>query len=316
MIVRALADVPHPFGPSAVTIGNFDGVHYGHRYLMQRVVAIGREHGWVSTVLTFDPHPARLLAPDRAPRLLSTPGERIELMREQGIERIVILPFTHEISKLTPEEFVEQILVDKLQARAVLVGDNFRFGNRAAGDINTLRDFGSRYGFDVIAVSRVCLRGRVVSSTEVRRQLQAGNVSLVCRMLGRPFTLRGKIIKGEGIGHTQTVPTLNLATDSEVLPASGVYITRTFDPETGHTWHSITNVGYRPTFGGEKLTIETFLLSRFEGPPPQTIALDFLKRVRDERKFDSAAALKVQILKDVQRAQTYFRRTAPQPQRA
>jgi riboflavin kinase/FMN adenylyltransferase len=142
MIYRSLAEAPHDFGPCAITIGNFDGVHKGHRQIMQRVRAIAREHGWKSAVLTFDPHPSKLVAPDRAPRLLTTPEQRARLILEQGIDEVLILPFTPEIAKLTPEEFVQQILAGKLKVRAVLVGDNFRFGNRAAGDARTMEELG------------------------------------------------------------------------------------------------------------------------------------------------------------------------------
>ncbi len=294
--------------PAAVTIGNFDGVHCGHRHIMRRVVEIARENDWRAVVLTFDPHPTRLVAPDRAPRLLTTLERRRELMVGQGIDEVVILPFTAEVARLTPEEFVKQILVDQLGARAVLVGDNFRFGNRAAGNTGTLRELGSKYGFTTETVHAIRRHNRVVSSSEIRRLVETGKVSLACRMLGRPFALEGTIVPGHGVGSKQTVPTLNLKTDAEVLPARGVYITRTFDLQAEREWNSITNVGYRPTFGGETLTIETFLLIKLVGQPPVEIRLEFLRRVRDERKFESPEALRSQILKDVARAQAYFRR--------
>ncbi len=308
MIVRQLAEVPDGFGPSALTIGNFDGLHAGHRQIMRRVVDIARENGWNPTVLTFDPHPTKLVAPDRAPRLLTSPEQRCALMREEGIERIVILPFTHEIAKLTPHEFVERILVEKLDARAVLVGADFRFGHRAAGNVEMLRELGAQYGFSTEVLSAVMRRNRIVSSSEVRRLIESGNVSLACRFLERPFTLEGRVVAGQGIGSKQTVPTLNLQTDAEVLPARGVYITQTLDRGSDRIWESITNVGYRPTFGGDRLTIETFLLSTFTGDTPSEIRVEFLRRVREERKFEDAEKLKAQIMKDVGRARTYFRR--------
>jgi riboflavin kinase/FMN adenylyltransferase len=291
-----------------VTIGNFDGVHQGHRALIRRLVAIAREHGWTPVVLTFDPHPAKLVAPERAPRLLSSHAERCERMWELGVERIVILPFTREIAALTPEQFVRQILVDKLEARAVLVGENFRFGNRAAGDIGTLRELGARFGFVAEALGAVRLRGRVVSSSEVRRLVEAGEVGMACRLLGRPFALAGPVVAGQGIGSKQTVPTLNLEATAEVRPANGVYVTRTFDAERGRHWESITNVGVRPTFGGSGVTVETFLLSAFDGVRPESIEVEFLRWVRAERKFGSAEELKAQIFRDVGRAKSYFRR--------
>ena len=308
MIYRSLAEVTGNFGPCAITIGNFDGVHNGHRQIMRRVVSIAREHGWKSAVLTFDPHPTKLVAPARAPRLLSTPEQRARLIEEQGIDEVLILPFTAEIAKLTPDQFVHEILADTLKARAVLVGDNFRFGNRAAGDAKVLVELGRKYGFDVEITGTIAWRKQIISSSEIRRLIEAGDVAHACRMLGRPYSLEGVVVRGEGVGSKQTVPTLNLDTQAEVLPKTGVYITHTHERERKREWPSITNVGYRPTFDGHRLTIETYLLAPLDGDPPKEIAVEFLRRVRDERKFEDAAALKTQILRDVGRAQVYFRR--------
>lgn len=294
--------------PTAVTIGNFDGVHAGHREIMRRITALARENGWDAAVLTFDPHPTRVVAPERSPKLLTTLEQRLRLIRQQGIERIEVLPFTSDLAKLTPEEFVQQVLVERLNAAAVLVGENFRFGNRASGDIGTLRSLGERYGFITEAVVPVTRRNRIVSSSEIRRLVECGNVSMACRLLERPFSLEGAVVPGHGIGSKQTVPTLNLETACEVLPAKGVYVTRTSDASSGRKWESITNVGFRPTFGGDALTVETFLLSALSGDPPTRISVEFLHRIRDEKKFESPEALKAQIMKDVARTQSYFRR--------
>lgn len=308
MIYRSLADVSSDFGPCAVTIGNFDGVHLAHQQILRRVVTIARKHDWKSAALTFDPHPTKLVAPDRAPRLLTTPDERARLIESHGIDRVLILPFTMEIARLSPEEFARDILAGQLKARAVLVGDNFRFGHRAAGDARTLRELGQKYGFETEIVPAVTFRGRVISSSEIRALIESGEVSLACRMLGRPYSIQGEIVRGRGLGSKQTVPTLNLETNAEVLPKPGVYVTRTRDLQAQREWPSITNVGYRPTFNGHVLSIETYLLTDPGGPPPQGIAVQFLRWVRDERKFESPEALKAQILRDVSRAQSYFRR--------
>jgi riboflavin kinase/FMN adenylyltransferase len=315
MIYRSLAEVPADFGPCAITIGNFDGVHKGHQQIMERVRTIAREHGWRSAVLTFDPHPSKLVAPDRAPRLLTTSEQRARLILERGIDEVLILPFTADVAKLTPEEFVGEILVGKLKARAVLVGDNFRFGNRAAGDARTMQELGRNYGFSTEIVRAISWRGRVISSSEIRRLIEAGNVSLACRLLGRPYALQGRVVHGEGRGSKQTVPTLNLDTTAEILPKVGVYVTRTRESNGSRSWPSITNVGYRPTFNGHGLTIETYLLSSLDGAAPEEISVEFLRWVREERKFESPETLRAQILRDVGRAQAYFRRleemTAP-----
>ena len=296
------------FGPSALTIGNFDGVHAGHREILRRVVELAHERGWKPSVLTFDPHPARIVAPERAPRLLTTLEERALLMRDAGIEQVLILPFTRELAAFSPERFVREIVVARLEARAVLVGDNFRFGHDHAGATRLLAELGRQHGFLVEAVPAIRMRGRVVSSSAVRRLVEEGNVALAGRLLGRPVALAGEVVAGQGIGSKQTVPTLTLAPAAEVLPASGVYVTRTTDPASGRRWPSVTNIGTRPTFGGESVTVETFLLVPLERASPRSIRVEFLRRLREERRFEDAAALKRQILGDVGRAQSYFRR--------
>jgi len=308
-IYRSLDAVPADFGPSALTIGNFDGVHFGHRRILRRLVEIARERGWKPSVLTFDPHPTRVVAPDRAPRLMTSPDRRSELMQEEAIEQVLILPFTPELAQLTPEDFVRRLLVERLGARAVLVGDNFRFGHRQAGNVRVLEELGRRFGFETEIVPAVRCRGRVVSSSGIRELLTAGRVSLAARLLQHPYELEGDVVSGRGVGSKQTVPTLNLATKAELIPARGVYVTRTRDLDDGRQWDSITNIGYRPTFGeSEELSIETFLMEALHGEGPRRIGVEFLWRVRNERRFDSAEALKAQILKDVGVAQRYFRR--------
>ncbi len=293
---------------SVVTIGNFDGVHAGHRQLLRRVVELGREHNLTPVALTFDPHPTRVVAPDRAPRLLTTIGERVALIREQGVEEVVVLPFTAEVARLSPEAFVEQTIAGRLHAKIVIVGDNFRFGYKHAGDIHNLTELGLRLGFQTHIVGPVYRRGILVSSSEIRRLIGEGKVEMAGRLLERPYSLAGDVISGRGIGSRQTVPTLNIRTPAEVIPANGVYITRTRDLETNERWDSITNAGNRPTFGGGDLTIETFLLTSIDGLTPERISVEFLRHVRAERKFENAEALKRQILHDAGRAQLFFRR--------
>jgi riboflavin kinase/FMN adenylyltransferase len=307
-VFRSLDEVPGGPAASAVTIGNFDGVHVAHRRLLQRVVEVAGAHGWKPSVLTFDPHPTRVVAPDRAPRLLSTPEQRFAWMASAGIQQVLVLPFNRDFSQLTPEEFVRTVLVERLRAKAVIVGENFRFGNRQAGDTRTLAELGQRFGFCTEVVTGVSLRGRLVSSSAVRELVQSGAVSVACRLLGRPYALEGEVVSGHGVGSRQTVPTLNLSTTAEVLPATGVYVTRTADLENDRRWRSITNVGYRPTFGGQDLTVETYVLEPLQEPVPKRIRVEFLRRVREERRFESPDALKQQILRDVGRAQYFFRR--------
>src|SRR5580658_5934844 len=260
-VYRSLAQLPPDFGPSVVTIGNFDGVHLGHCEILRRVKALADARGWKASVLTFDPHPTRVVAPERTPKLMTTPERRAGLMAAVGVEQVVILPFDRSVAQWTPEEFVRLLLVDRLGARAVLVGDNFRFGCRQAGDTRTLETLGRELNFEVEIAPAVTCRGRVVSSSGIRNLVQSGRISMANRLLGRPFVLEGEVVSGRGVGAKQTVPTLNLAAESELIPGRGVYVTRTQDLDSARTWTSVTNIGYRPTFGeSDQLTIESYLL--------------------------------------------------------
>ena len=308
-IFRSLNEVPADFGPSALTIGNFDGVHAGHRRILRRLREIARAQGWKASVMTFDPHPTKVVAPDRAPRLMTMPEQRCTLMRDAGIEQVLILPFNEEVALLTPGQFVEQILVGKLGVKVVVVGENFRFGHKKAGDTRLLDTLGKRFGFTTEIVPAFSCRGVQVSSSGLRQLIQSGAVARAARLLLRPYGLEGEVVSGHGVGARKTVPTLNLATPCEVVPRRGVYVTRTTDLDDNRSWESVTNIGYRPTFGGDdRLSIETFLLDPLTGNTPRSIRVDFFWRLRDERKFESPEALKTQILKDVARARAYFRR--------
>ncbi|MBL8292542.1 MAG: bifunctional riboflavin kinase/FAD synthetase [Bryobacterales bacterium] len=307
-VFRGVAEAVGAMGPSAVSIGNFDGVHRGHQELFRRLVANAARLGLKASVITFDPHPTKIVAPHRAPRLLSGLDRRLEWIAESGIEQALVIPFDEEFSQLPPEEFVRWVLVEGAGARLVLVGENFRFGNRQVGDTEQLAELGARWGFETDIVQAVEYRRRMVSSTAVRGLLDAGEVLWAGRMLGRWYTLEGEVIAGQGIGSKQTVPTLNLKTAAEVLPAQGVYVTSTVDAQDGRQWPSVTNIGMRPTFGGDSLTVETYLLRPLEGTTPSRIGVSFLRRLREERKFADAGALKAQILRDVWKAEAYFRR--------
>jgi len=312
-IFRSLDEARHGFAPSAVTIGNFDGVHAGHRELMRRTAALGRELGAKPSALTFHPHPSTVVAPERMPRLLSTPDERCALMAAEGIEQVLIMPFDETLSHLSPDEFFRQVLREALGARAVVVGENFRFGHRQAGNIEDLRRLAERDGVRAEIVPLLERRGVRVSSSEIRRLLAEGNVSRASRLLERPYSIAGNVVAGAGRGAREVVPTLNLETSSledstSALPQGGVYVTRTEDLDADRHWTSVTNIGYRPTFDGRHLTIETYLLEPLQGPPPRRIRVEFLRRLRPEKKFRSAAELRGQIGEDVERARMFFSR--------
>ncbi len=302
-----LASVGPEPPPCALAIGNFDGLHLGHQRIIEKTKEQARRIGGEAVVLTFDPHPATVVAPERAPDLLMLPAERLRRFEECEIDAGVVLRFTKQIARLRPEEFVEQILVRKLNVRSVVVGEGFRFGCRQSGDAKTLIDIGSRYGFEVTTVQPVLVGGEPVSSTRVRTLVGQGSVRQARRMLARPFSLRGEIVSGHGIGSRQTVPTLNLSPETQLRPAQGVYVTLTCDLESGRRWGSVTNVGSRPTFNGTDQTVETYLLDELQGREPSRIELAFLRRLRDEQRFETPEKLRRQILKDVDQAKRYFR---------
>lgn len=304
-IVRDLQELPDLARGSAVTIGNFDGVHLAHRRLLQRVAASAHAGRVTSVAVTFHPHPIRVLTPHRAPQTLTSMDQKIKLIAELGIDALVVLQFTRELAHLSPEEFVRRILVERLRARMVWVGSNFRFGYRQAGDVETLSRLGRKESFDVDIVSTVRIRGQLVSSTRIRQLLAAGRVYMAARLLGRPFSNSGRIVAGLGVGRRHTVPTLNLESAEEQLPAPGIYVTCT--RLAGVTHFSVTNVGHKPTFGEHPMTVETHLLD-FEGSVrEEEMEVEYLHRLRDEIRFQNAALLKLQIQEDIRRARKFFR---------
>jgi len=293
---------------SVIAIGNFDGIHLGHQRLLQHCIGLGRESGAVATALTFEPLPQKVLRPESAPLRISTNEQRLEWFGALGMEAAVVLPFTMELSRLTPEEFVDEILVGQLQVRAVVVGDNFRFGHKQAGDVKFLRELGMRDGFDVIVHEPVVVDGKIVSSTMVRKLIAEGDVTRAARMLGRAFALTGEVAAGTGTGRKFTFPTLNLRAEQELLPARGVYITRTVMEGEPSSHRSVTNVGMRPTFDGTGLTVETHLLDYSGNFSPKRIEVRFWKKLREEKKFAGPEELKAQIAKDIARANGFFAR--------
>lgn len=307
-IFRSLEEAAGKFGPCAIAIGNFDGVHVGHQALIRSAREHAQANGLAPSVLTFYPHPATVLAPERKLGFVSTIEERIRLLIEAGAEHVLVLPFTAGLSQVSALEFVSEILVKALQAKAVFVGENFRFGYRQGGNADTLSELGAQFEFVSKFLAPVTIRGQVVSSSLIRRYVEAGNVMRAGRLLGRCFYVSGAIVAGQGIGRKQTVPTLNLLPAAgQVLPR-GVFVTETVDRDNGRRWQSITNVGMRPTFGGDDVVIETFLLDKLEGDTPANIEVRFRQFLRPERRFDSPDELKMQILRDVARAQTYWGR--------
>jgi riboflavin kinase/FMN adenylyltransferase len=293
---------------SVIAIGNFDGIHLGHQRLLEYCIGLAKESGAVATALTFEPPPLKVLRPESAPPRISTNEQRLEWFEALGVGAAVVLPFTRELSQLSPEDFVDEILVRQLQVCAVVVGDNFRFGHRQAGDVKLLREFGMRDGFDVIVHEPVVADGEIVSSTVIRKLISEGEVTRAARMLGRAFALTGEVVAGTGTGRKFTFPTLNLRPEQELLPAKGVYITRTVLEGEPSSHRSVTNVGMRPTFNGTGLTVETHLLDYSGNFAPKRIEVRFWKKLREEKKFGGPEELKAQIAKDIARANEFFAR--------
>jgi riboflavin kinase/FMN adenylyltransferase len=293
---------------SVLAIGNFDGIHLGHQAILRAAAQRAAKTKDVATALTFDPSPRKILRPESAPMRLCTNAQRMDWFGTVGLEAAVVLPFTLDLARLSPQEFVEQILVRGLHVRAVLVGENFRFGHQQAGNVALLRELGARHGFAVEIIPPVALDGEVVSSTAIRREIAAGNVTHAARLLGRPFALTGEIVGGTGTGRRFTFPTLNLKPEQELLPARGVYVTRTLLEDEIKTRRSVTNVGMRPTFNGASLSVETHLLDFSGEVTAKRMEVRFWKRLREEKKFASPEELRAQIARDIAAARRFFTR--------
>ncbi|MGD1021254.1 MAG: bifunctional riboflavin kinase/FAD synthetase [Candidatus Sulfotelmatobacter sp.] len=305
-VFHKLEDVPAGFGPSLVSVGNFDGVHRAHAHVLGEIVRRGRSRGAKAMAVTFEPHPARILRPDSGLKLLTPVPEKLRLLEATGIDAVLMLPFARDLSLMTPRQFAERILKKKLHAVEVHEGYNFHFGHKAAGDTNMLAQFGQEMGFEVKVYPEQKLRGEPVSSSHIRRLLGEGRVSRARHLLARPFCILGAPGRGRGYGSKYTVPTINLARYEELVPKDGVYITWT--RVGAERFDSVTNVGNRPTFGADSFAIETHLLNfhPIELTPESEVEICFLDRLRDEIKFPSVDDLREQIARDVKKARRYF----------
>jgi riboflavin kinase/FMN adenylyltransferase len=305
-LVRGVEALPLPSGPAAVTIGMFDGVHRGHRAVIGRVVEAARERGLRSVVTTFDRHPREVLTHGHEPRLLTTLERKISLNEALGVDVLLVLRFTLEFSKTSPEDFVTRFLVESVHAGHVVLGANFRFGHRAAGDLDYLREAGPERGFTVEGVGLLELEGRPVSSSSIRDALAAGDLAWPRTALGRRYAVDGRVVRGAGRGTGLGWPTANLETHPRIqLPAVGVYAGRALTASGDHI--AAINVGSNPTFGEEPVHIEAFLLD-YEGDlRGQDISIEFWERLRDEVRFDTAEELSDAIELDVRRTREVVR---------
>ncbi len=290
---------------SSVTIGNFDGLHLGHRTILQDLVRTSAETGTASVLMTFSPHPLQILHPGKAPSLILSPEEKIERIRNLGIEYLLIINFDKSLSRLSAPSFVQEILVKALRVKHIFVGHNFVFGYRRSGNVSLLKSMGPEFDYTVEVIPPVEVRGNRVSSTWIRELIQSGRISLANRLLGRYYSIHGRVASGQGVGGKSLLPTLNLKPESEILPGKGVYVT--LAAYEGNSFQAVTNVGTRPTVAGSHLSVETHVLDQQIAVPPQSLELQFLHRLRDEQKFPSLEALREQLAKDVLRARRFFR---------
>jgi riboflavin kinase/FMN adenylyltransferase len=327
-IFRQLAEVPPNFGPSIATIGNFDGVHRGHQWVIAEVVAQARSLGIKSIAITFDPHPARVLRPESSQPLITPLDEKLELLASTGIDAVLILPFTEEFSRMSARSFATDVLQRVLHVTELHEGENFHFGYQAEAGIDSLEILGRELGFGVRVYTPQTIRGSAISSSTIRQLITKGDVSHVRALLGRSFAILSTPASGRGYGIRYTVPKINLAPYAELLPANGVYIT-TLTVGTGQsseTFDAVTNVGNRPTFGADSFTVESHLLNfhplALDEQTPLT--LTFLRRLRPEMRWPNPEALREQIGRDVAKARRYFslcravasQRRSSAPQRA
>ena len=294
--------VVHP----VLALGNFDGLHRGHLKIIERVRRGAAEHGGTPMAMTFDPHPPRVVRPDKAPPLLMTKAQRLEALHRAGIACVAVVRFTHELSEWAPDTFVRTVLAEWLRVSEVWVGANFLFGHGRSGNFSLLRTLGQQYGFRADKIDPVRYKDFVVSSTRIRRLVTEARMDEAGALLGHPYYLDGTIVEGRKRGATIGFPTANMVTENELIPPQGVYATTTAIDGVVHA--GVTNIGVRPTFNETEPTIETHLL-RYSGDLyGRRVRLSFVQRLRDERRFDSVDALRAQIEADQRRADRLFSR--------
>jgi riboflavin kinase / FMN adenylyltransferase len=291
---------------TSITIGNFDGLHMGHREILKNLVAVARQSGTRSVVVTFSPHPLQILHPEKSPKSILLQEDKIEGIRELGVDYLLSLKFDQAFSEMSGEAFIRVVLVGSLHANLVLVGQNFIFGHKRSGNVALLQRLSHELSYVVEIIDPVEVRGNRVSSTWVRQLIESGKISTANRLLGRYYCISGTIGSGDGIGQKLLYPTLNLVPENEILPKIGVYVTRV--TIQGKEYPAVTNIGVRPTVSGKTLRVETHLIQHRLENAPLTMKIEFLHRLRDEMKFPSTEALKEQIGKDVSRAIRFFKR--------
>jgi riboflavin kinase/FMN adenylyltransferase len=306
-ILRGLDAVPPDLAPSVTALGTFDGIHLGHAEILRTTVRRARDLSVAALACTFDPHPAVVLSPARAPHPIASVDDNAARMAECGLDALLVIPFTPEFSRIEAEAFVERVLVRTLRVREVVVGFNHTFGRGARGTALLLRELGARHGFATHVLPPFQVGGQIVSSSAIREALREGDVRLARAFLGRPYSIRGPVLRGAGRGRTLGFPTANLQPERPLLLAPGVYVaqvtwTDPARPERPRSRGAVVNVGYRPTFGENEYWIEAFLYDWDGDLYDQVLSLHFLERLRAEMRFDGVDALKRQVFADIETA--------------
>ena len=300
-IIRGLHALKASYKDTVLTIGNYDGMHIGHQKILSNVTKRAAEIKGTSMLMTFDPHPMKVLAPERDVKLLITPGEKERLIDSMGVDVLLYVDFTKEFSGMLPEEFIQEILIRKIRVREIIVGSNYAFGKNKKGTVDLLRRWGEKCGFGVTAVRNAEVRGQIVSSSSIRSLLQKGAVRDVSKFLGRVYSIEGVVIKGKGRGQKILhVPTANITTPVEIAPKEGVYAVRV--GLEGAVYDGVANIGKNPTFGNSQVSYEVHLLDFSGNLLGENIRIYFIDRLRNEKTFPNVMSLENQIKDDIKLA--------------
>ena len=297
-------DIREKFANPVLTIGNYDGIHIGHQKIIEKVARKAREISGTPMLMTFNPHPLSVLKPDTYTRLITPLNLKKKLIETSGIEVMLLIPFDASFQSLIPEMFIKDILVDRLAVKEVLVGYDFKFGKNGAGNVKMLKQFADTYGFRFEAIDAITLEGERVGSNAIRKLIMDGNVEKAAKFLGRPHMIEGTVVKGENRGKGMGFPTINLDTFFELVPKNGVYMTEV--ELKGRRKPAVTNIGFNPTFDGNKFLMETHILDFSGNLYGKEVAIYFHKRIREEMKFSGIDELKDRITKDVALAREHF----------
>ncbi|MCX5820217.1 MAG: bifunctional riboflavin kinase/FAD synthetase [Deltaproteobacteria bacterium] len=300
-VIRGIQNITESLKGAFVTIGNFDGVHLGHRFIFRRLVEEAHREGRAAVAISFDPHPKMVLHPERRPfYLITTPEEKIGLLADLGIDAFILIPFSIEYARTTAEEFVREILWERLRIRRIFIGHDYTFGRGKEGNEAFLTEAGRRLGFEVEVMNAFCVGDIVISSTKIREALLAGEVRFAATLLGRPYNLAGQVISGNHRGVRLGFPTANIAPDKELVPARGVYAVRVL--REGKSHDGVLSIGFNPTFADKKRSVEVHIFDFQKDIYGESLEILFIERIRDEVRFESPEKLIAQIGRDIDRA--------------